>query len=72
MFCVVVNVQLRRVEFFNFTKGKDVRLLFMYSSDDSNDATSDAPSQFMIQSSQQVWSAAELSNLSESSLAGGL
>ncbi len=33
----------------------------------------DAPTpQMMIQSSQQVWSAAELPNLSESNLAGGL
>ncbi len=32
----------------------------------------DVTSHFMIQSSQQVWSATELPNLSESSLVGGL
>ncbi len=37
-----------------------------------NLTTRPTPSHFMIPSSQQVWSAAELLNLSELSLAGGL
>ncbi len=44
----------------------EVRTNIMMNGDD------DSPSHFMIQSSQRVWSAAEMPNLSESSLAVGL